>query len=103
MVASLKLPIIFLVCIAILALPVMTRTTTTLDQFSTKDVASVNCTVFTFEATKCMIDVMKNSMPPHPSCCRAILKLNDCNPEVYKDVPSTDKKLIKKICELWGA
>uniref|UniRef100_A0A9I9CYE3 Prolamin-like domain-containing protein n=1 Tax=Cucumis melo TaxID=3656 RepID=A0A9I9CYE3_CUCME len=102
MAASMKVPLIFLVCIAILALPVMARTVTTLDQFVMKDFASVNCTVFTFEATKCMIDVMKNSMPPHPSCCRAILKLNDCNPEAYKDVPSADKELVKKICALWG-
>lgn len=101
--ASMKVALVFLVCIAISALPAMARTAAAVpDPFTTEDFSLLGCTSFISEATKCMIDVMKNVVAPHPSCCKAISKLNDCSSEFLKNVPSADMILIKGICALWG-
>ena len=60
----------------------------------------LKCAPFILEATLCVADVIKFPIAPHPSCCKAISKLNDCAPEIYQKIPSSDMDMIKKICGL---
>ncbi|KAA0050078.1 hypothetical protein E6C27_scaffold675G00620 [Cucumis melo var. makuwa] len=102
--ASIKLPLVFFVCMAILAVSGIAHTGAAApsDPFTAEKLSLLGCTSFISEATKCVIDVMKNAVAPHPSCCKAFSKLNDCSPEFLKGIPSADMILIKGICALWG-
>ncbi|KAE8653022.1 hypothetical protein Csa_004555, partial [Cucumis sativus] len=73
-----KLPLVLLVCLAMLASLVTARPTTVAATTpSSEDFSLFPCISFVPKATKCVIDVLKNAVAPHPSCCEAISKLYD--------------------------
>ncbi|CAK9329668.1 unnamed protein product [Citrullus colocynthis] len=102
-----KLPLVLLVCFAILALSSVTARSETVptaapNSFVTEDFSLFPCISFVPEAMKCVIDVLKQAVAPHPSCCKAISKLYNCSSEFLKDIPSSDMILIKGVCAMWG-
>ncbi|TYK10345.1 hypothetical protein E5676_scaffold367G00210 [Cucumis melo var. makuwa] len=98
-----KLPLVLLVCIAILASSVTARPTIVAAATPTsEDFSLFPCISFVPKATKCVIDVLKNAVAPHPSCCEAISQLHDCSSQFLKDIPSSDMILVKSICASWG-
>ncbi|KAE8653018.1 hypothetical protein Csa_004581, partial [Cucumis sativus] len=72
-----KLPLVLLVCIAILASSVTARPAAAATPPSLEDFSLFPCISFVPKATICVIDVLKNAVSPHPSCCEAISKLHD--------------------------
>lgn len=102
--------LVFLGCIAIFTPPATTRTeamnaatSTQPDPFVTEDSSFFPCISFVPEATKCMIDVFKHPVSPHPACCKAISKLQNCSSSFFNGIPSADMILIKSVCASWGA
>uniref|UniRef100_A0A0A0LTD6 Prolamin-like domain-containing protein n=1 Tax=Cucumis sativus TaxID=3659 RepID=A0A0A0LTD6_CUCSA len=101
--STIRLAIVFLVCIVILAPSVTARTmaeapSPVLVLFDEDDSSFSNCAPFILEATMCVVDVIKLPVASHPSCCKAISDLNDCAPQIYQHIPDMD--VIKKICGL---
>ncbi|KAA0050064.1 hypothetical protein E6C27_scaffold675G00450 [Cucumis melo var. makuwa] len=100
--STIRLALVFLVCIVILAPSVtahtMAEAPSPLLVLLDQDSSFSNCAPFILEATMCMVDVIKLPVAPHPSCCKAISDLNDCAPEIYHHIPGMD--VIKKICGL---
>lgn len=80
----------------------MARAAMAPDPLAAEGFSLFGCTSAVSEMTKCVVDVMKQAVAPHPSCCRAISKLNRCSSAFLKDVPSADMFLIKTVCALWG-
>ncbi|KAA0050065.1 hypothetical protein E6C27_scaffold675G00460 [Cucumis melo var. makuwa] len=97
-----KLPLALLFCIFILASSVMARPVTVAAAAPEGDISLFPCKSFVPKATECVIDVLKNAVAPHPSCCQAISELHDCSSQFLKDIPSVDMILVKSICALWG-
>ncbi|CAK9329673.1 unnamed protein product [Citrullus colocynthis] len=100
-VSTMKLALVFLVCIAILAPSTMASTTAAApgpSEFNKFPFSK--CAPFILEATLCVADVIKSPGAPHHSCCKAISKLNDCAPEIFQKIPPADMDVVKKICAL---
>ncbi|KAA0050072.1 hypothetical protein E5676_scaffold367G00060 [Cucumis melo var. makuwa] len=92
---------VFIVSIAILAASVTagrTVSSTTLDPSMSQNLSFFSCAPFIFDVTLCLVDVFKFPISPHPLCCKAIFKLNDCAPVVFQTIPPADMDVIKKIC-----
>ncbi|CAK9329667.1 unnamed protein product [Citrullus colocynthis] len=89
-----KLPLVLLLYIAILASLVTARPGTVAAP-TPNPLVKKDCISFVPVATKCVIDVLKNVVAPHPSCCEAISKLYDCSFEFLKEIPAGDKILVK--------
>lgn len=101
--ATMKLVLIFLVSIAVLARPATARTVAVAVEPSSsisQNLSFLSCAPFILDATLCMVDVIKFPIAPHPFCCKAIFKLNDCAPEIFEKIPPVDMDVIKKICAL---
>lgn len=96
-----KLPLVLLLCIVILA-SLVTAHPGTVAAPAPNPLVTKDCISFVHVATKCVIDVLKNVVAPHPSCCEAISKLYECSSEFLKDIPSGDMILVKSVCALWG-
>ncbi|KAE8653020.1 hypothetical protein Csa_004566, partial [Cucumis sativus] len=92
--SPMKLALVFIVSIAILAASATAGRTvvssTTLDPSISQDLSFFSCTPFILDATLCLVDVFKFPIAPHPFCCKAIFKLNDCAPVVFQTIPSAD-------------
>ncbi|KAE8653017.1 hypothetical protein Csa_004564 [Cucumis sativus] len=104
-----KLPLVLiLLCIAILASsvaarPPMVGAAAPSKPLGTEEYFSLfPCISLVPQATKCVIDVLNNTVAPHPSCCEAISKLNDCSSNFLKDIPTGKMILVKSVCASWG-
>ncbi|CAK9329675.1 unnamed protein product [Citrullus colocynthis] len=97
--ATMKLVLIFLVSIAVLPRSSTARTVAVEPSSSiSQNLSFLSCAPFILDATLCMVDVIKFPIAPHPFCCKAIFKLNDCAPEIFEKIPPVDMDVIKKIC-----
>lgn len=102
-----KLIFAFVVCIVILAPSAVARTMVVAESpdpmAAADDFSSFRCITVVPEAMKCMLDVFKHAIAPHPSCCEAISKLHDCSSNFFTDISSSDLVLIESVCASWSA
>ena len=93
--STMKLALVFVVCLAIFASSTMTLVTADSNDF---DIAG--CIPFIGEGAMCVVEALRLPTRAIKTCCKAIFKLNDCDSDIFGNIPQADMEVVRHVCRL---
>ncbi|KAG6590465.1 hypothetical protein SDJN03_15888, partial [Cucurbita argyrosperma subsp. sororia] len=93
--STMKLAVVFLVCLAIFSPSTKTLVTANFDA----DFNIIGCIPFVAEGAMCAVEALKSPTSAIKTCCEAVLKLNDCDSNIFKSIPQSDMDIVKQVCD----
>ncbi|KAG6590464.1 hypothetical protein SDJN03_15887, partial [Cucurbita argyrosperma subsp. sororia] len=94
--STMKLAVVFLVCLAIFSPSTKTLVTADFDA----DFSIIGCIPFIAEGAMCVVEALTVPLGAIGTCCKAVLKLSDCDSNIFKSIPQSDMDTVKHICNM---